>query len=110
MIRRPPRSTLFPYTTLFRSIERTRLGAYLRAATENPVLVQAFGINVPRMITLTYGAGVALAALAGVMAERFYQLSPLLRSTINSTLFSLLAVYGMGPMLDTIPIGCPLAC
>src|SRR6266567_3466653 len=60
------------------TIERTRLGAYLRAATENPVLVQAFGINVPRMITLTYGAGVALAALAGVMAAPIYQVSPLM--------------------------------
>src|SRR3954452_4460220 len=59
-------------------IERTRLGAYLRAATENPVLVQAFGINVPRMVTLTYGAGVALAALAGVMAAPIYQVSPLM--------------------------------
>src|SRR6266481_4483174 len=63
-------------------IERTRLGAYLRAATENPVLVQAFGINVPRMITLTYGAGVALAALAGVMAAPIYQVSPLMGANI----------------------------
>src|SRR6202011_2871077 len=57
-------------------IERTRLGAYLRAATENPTLVQAFGINVPRMVTLTYGFGAALAALAGVMAAPIYQVSP----------------------------------
>src|SRR5215475_7962174 len=57
-------------------IERTRLGAYLRAATENPTLVRAFGINVPRMITLTYGFGVALAALAGVMAAPIYNVSP----------------------------------
>ena len=59
-------------------IERTKLGAYLRAATENPALVQAFGINVPRMITLTYGFGVALAALAGVMAAPIYQVNPLM--------------------------------
>ena len=57
-------------------IERTKLGAYLRAATENPTLVRAFGINVPRMITLTYGFGVALAALAGVMAAPIYNVSP----------------------------------
>ena len=57
-------------------IERTKLGAYLRAATENPTLVRAFGINVPRMITLTYGFGVALAALAGVMAAPIYKVSP----------------------------------
>src|SRR5262245_2230383 len=59
-------------------IEKTKLGAYLRAATENPALVQAFGINVPRMITLTYGCGVALAALAGVMAAPIYQVNPLM--------------------------------
>src|SRR5207237_1026502 len=58
-------------------IERTKLGAYLRAATENPTLVQAFGINVPRMITLTYGFGVALAAVAGVLAAPIYQVNPL---------------------------------
>src|SRR5262249_59101790 len=57
-------------------IERTKLGAYLRAATENPTLVRAFGINVPRMITLTYGFGVALAALAGVLAAPIYHVSP----------------------------------
>src|SRR5207248_8760603 len=59
-------------------IVKTRLGAYLRAATENPQLVQAFGINVPRMITLTYGFGVALAAFAGVMAAPIYQVNPLM--------------------------------
>src|SRR2546430_7130942 len=59
-------------------IERTKLGSYLRAATENPALVQAFGVNVPRMITLTYGFGVALAALAGVMAAPIYQVNPLM--------------------------------
>ncbi|HVH82923.1 MAG TPA: branched-chain amino acid ABC transporter permease, partial [Steroidobacteraceae bacterium] len=59
-------------------IERTKLGSYLRAATENPSLVQAFGVNVPRMVTLTYGFGVALAALAGVMAAPIYQVSPLM--------------------------------
>src|SRR5487761_1348857 len=65
-------------------IERTRLGSYLRAATENPTLVQAFGVNVPRMITLTYGFGVGLAALAGVLAAPIYQVSPLMGSILGS--------------------------
>ncbi|HUE19192.1 MAG TPA: branched-chain amino acid ABC transporter permease, partial [Stellaceae bacterium] len=64
------------------AIERTKLGAYLRAATENPSLVQAFGINVPRLVTLTYGFGVALAALAGVMAAPIYQVSPLMGTNL----------------------------
>src|SRR5215469_12215518 len=76
-------------------IERTRLGAYLRAATENPVLVQAFGINVPRMITLTYGGGAALAALAGVMAAPIYQVSPLMGSNIIITVFAVVVIGGM---------------
>lgn len=66
-------------------IERTKLGAYLRAATENPTLVQAFGVNVPRMVTLTYGFGVALAAFAGVMAAPIYQVSPLMGRTSSSS-------------------------
>src|SRR6202047_3616031 len=69
-------------------IERTRLGAYLRAATENPTLVQAFGINVPRMVTLTYGFGAALAALAGVMAAPIYQGSPLVGAKIIGLVFA----------------------
>src|SRR5256885_281044 len=64
-------------------IERTRLGANLRAATENPTLVRAFGINVPRMITLTYGLGVALAALAGVMAAPIYNVNPLMGADLD---------------------------
>ncbi len=87
------------------TVERTRLGAYLRAATENPVLVQAFGINVPRMITLTYGAGVALAALAGVMAAPIYQVSPLMGSNIIITVFAVVVIGGMGSILGAIVSG-----
>ena len=87
------------------TIERTRLGAYLRAATENPVLVQAFGINVPRMITLTYGAGVALAALAGVMAAPIYQVSPLMGSNIIIAVFAVVVIGGMGSILGAIVSG-----
>jgi branched-chain amino acid transport system permease protein len=87
------------------TIERTRLGAYLRAATENPALVQAFGINVPRMITLTYGAGVALAALAGVMAAPIYQVSPLMGSNIIITVFAVVVIGGMGSILGAIVSG-----
>src|SRR6185437_13872901 len=87
------------------TIERTRLGAYLRAATENPVLVQAFGINVPRMITLTYGAGAALAALAGVMAAPIYQVSPLMGSNIIITVFAVVVIGGMGSILGAIVSG-----
>lgn len=87
------------------TIERTRLGAYLRAATENPVLVQAFGLNVPRMITLTYGAGVALAALAGVMAAPIYQVSPLMGSNIVITVFAVVVIGGMSSILGAIISG-----
>jgi branched-chain amino acid transport system permease protein len=87
------------------TIERTRLGAYLRAATENPVLVRAFGINVPRMITLTYGAGVALAALAGVMAAPIYQVSPLMGSNIIIVVFAVVVIGGMGSILGAIVSG-----
>jgi branched-chain amino acid transport system permease protein len=86
-------------------IERTKLGAYLRAATENPVLVQAFGINVPRMVTLTYGAGVGLAALAGVMAAPIYQVSPLMGSNIIITVFAVVVIGGMGSILGAIVSG-----
>ncbi len=86
-------------------IERTRLGAYLRAATENSVLVQAFGINVPRMVTLTYGAGVALAALAGVMAAPIYQVSPLMGSNIIIVVFAVVVIGGMGSILGAIVSG-----
>jgi branched-chain amino acid transport system permease protein len=86
-------------------IERTRLGAYLRAATENPTLVQAFGINVPRMITLTYGFGVGLAALAGVMAAPIYQVSPLMGSNIIVVVFAVVVIGGMGSILGAILSG-----
>lgn len=83
-------------------IERTRLGAYLRAATENPNLVQAFGIDVPRMVTLTYGAGVGLAALAGVLAAPIYQVSPLMGSNIIIVVFAVVVIGGMGSILGAI--------
>jgi branched-chain amino acid transport system permease protein len=86
-------------------IERTRLGAYLRAATENPVLVQAFGINVPRLVTLTYGFGVALAALAGVMAAPIYQVSPLMGSNILIVVIAVVVIGGMGSILGSIITG-----
>ncbi len=86
-------------------IERTRLGAYLRAATENPQLVQAFGINVPRMITLTYGFGVALAALAGVMAGPIYQVSPQMGSDLIIVVFAVVVIGGMGSILGSIVTG-----
>jgi branched-chain amino acid transport system permease protein len=86
-------------------IERTRLGAYLRAATENPTLVQAFGIDVPRMVTLTYGAGVGLAALAGVMAAPIYQVSPLMGTNIITVVFAVVVIGGMGSILGAIVSG-----
>jgi branched-chain amino acid transport system permease protein len=86
-------------------IERTKLGAYLRAATENPTLVQAFGINVPRMITLTYGFGVALAGLAGVMAAPIYQVSPLMGADMIIVVFAVVVIGGMGSILGAIVTG-----
>jgi branched-chain amino acid transport system permease protein len=86
-------------------IERTRLGAYLRAATENPTLVRAFGINVPRMITLTYGFGVALAAFAGVMAAPIYNVSPQMGSEIIIVVFAVVVIGGMGSILGAIISG-----
>jgi branched-chain amino acid transport system permease protein len=86
-------------------IERTRLGSYLRAATENPTLVQAMGVNVPRMITLTYGFGVGLAALAGVMAAPIYQVSPLMGSNIIIIVFAVVVIGGMGSILGSIVSG-----
>ena len=86
-------------------IERTRLGAYLRAATENPTLVQAFGINVPRMVTLTYGFGVALAALAGVLAAPIYQVNPLMGSDLIIVVFAVVVIGGMGSILGSIVTG-----
>jgi branched-chain amino acid transport system permease protein len=86
-------------------IERTKLGAYLRAATENPQLVQSFGINVPRMIMLTYGFGVALAALAGVMAAPIYQVSPQMGSDLIIVVFAVVVIGGMGSILGSIITG-----
>jgi branched-chain amino acid transport system permease protein len=86
-------------------IERTKLGAYLRAATENPALVQAFGINVPRMITLTYGFGVALAALAGVMAAPIYQVSPQMGSDLIIVVFAVVVIGGMGSIMGSVVTG-----
>ena len=86
-------------------IERTKLGGYLRAATENPQIVQAFGINVPRMITLTYGFGVALAALAGVMAAPIYQVSPQMGADLIIVVFAVVVIGGMGPIMGAIITG-----
>jgi len=86
-------------------IERTKLGSYLRAATENPTLVQAFGINVPRMITLTYGFGVGLAALAGVMAAPIYQVSPQMGSNLIIVVFAVVVIGGMGSIMGAILTG-----
>jgi branched-chain amino acid transport system permease protein len=86
-------------------IERTRLGANLRAATENPTLVRAFGINVPRMITLTYGFGVALAALAGVMAAPIYNVSPQMGSSLIIVVFAVVVIGGMGSIMGAIVTG-----
>jgi branched-chain amino acid transport system permease protein len=86
-------------------IEKTKLGSYLRAATENPALVQAFGINVPRMITLTYGFGVALAAFAGVMAAPIYQVSPQMGADLIIVVFAVVVIGGMGSILGSILTG-----
>ena len=86
-------------------IERTRLGANLRAATENPQLVRAFGVNVPRMITLTYGFGVALAAFAGVMAAPIYNVSPNMGSELIIVVFAVVVIGGMGSILGAIFTG-----
>jgi branched-chain amino acid transport system permease protein len=89
-------------------IERTRLGATLRAATENARLVQAFGINVPLMVTLTYGAGVALAALAGVLAAPVVQVSPLMGSSLVIVVFAVVVIGGMGSIVGAIVSGLAL--
>ena len=86
-------------------IERTRLGATLRAGTENPALVQAFGINVPRMITLTYGVGVGLAGLAGVMAAPIYQVNPQMGANLIIVVFAVVVIGGMGSIMGAIISG-----
>jgi branched-chain amino acid transport system permease protein len=97
--------SLFICLTTWFVIERTRLGANLRAATENPTLVRAFGINVPRMITLTYGFGVALAALAGVMAAPIYNVSPQMGSNLIIIVFAVVVIGGMGSIMGAIVTG-----
>jgi branched-chain amino acid transport system permease protein len=86
-------------------IERTKLGAYLRAATENPALVQAFGIDVPRMVTLTYGFGAALAAFAGVLAAPIYRVSPLMGADLIIVVFAVVVIGGMGSIIGSILTG-----
>jgi branched-chain amino acid transport system permease protein len=87
------------------TIEKTRLGAYLRAATENPTLVRAFGINVPRMITLTYGLGVGLAALAGVLSAPINQVRPLMGADLIIVVFAVVVIGGMGSIMGSIVTG-----
>ena len=87
------------------AIERTKLGAYLRAATENPTLVRAFGINVPRLVTLTYGLGVALAALAGVLAAPIQQVSALMGTNLVLVVFAVVVIGGMGSIMGSIVTG-----
>ena len=86
-------------------IERTQFGAYLRAATENPALVRAFGINVPRMITLTYGLGVGLAALAGVLSAPINQVRPLMGADLIIVVFAVVVIGGMGSIMGSIITG-----
>ena len=97
--------SLFVCFATWFAIERTRLGAYLRAATENPVLVRAFGVNVPLMITLTYGFGVALAALAGVLAAPMAQVRPLMGADFIIVVFAVVVIGGMGSILGSIVTG-----
>jgi branched-chain amino acid transport system permease protein len=86
-------------------IERTKLGAYLRAGTENPRLVQAFGVNVPLMVTLTYGFGVALAGFAGVLASPIIQVNPLMGSNLIIVVFAVVVIGGMGSIMGAIVTG-----
>jgi branched-chain amino acid transport system permease protein len=89
-------------------IERTKLGSYLRAGTENPGLVQAFGVNVPLMITLTYGFGVGLAAFAGVLAAPIYSVSPIMGEEIIITVFAVVVIGGMGSIMGSVITGLSL--
>ncbi|MBW7850572.1 MAG: branched-chain amino acid ABC transporter permease [Rhodospirillales bacterium] len=86
-------------------IEKTRLGAYLRAGTENATLVRAFGVNVPVMVTLTYGFGVALAAFAGVLAAPIYSVNPLMGSNLIIVVFAVVVIGGMGSILGSVITG-----
>ena len=87
------------------AVERTRLGAYLRAATENPTLLRALGVNVPRMVTLTYGFGVSLAALAGVLAAPIDQVRPLMGADLIIAVFAVVVIGGMGSIMGSIVAG-----
>ena len=89
-------------------IERTQLGALLRAGTENPALVQAFGVNVPLMVTLTYAGGAALAGLAGVLAAPIIQVSPLMGSNLIIVVFAVVVIGGMGSIVGSIVTGLAL--
>jgi branched-chain amino acid transport system permease protein len=86
-------------------IEKTKLGAYLRAATENPTLLQAFGVNVPRLITITYGIGVGLAGLAGVLAAPIYSVNPTMGADLIIVVFAVVVIGGMGSILGSIVTG-----
>ena len=87
------------------TIEKTKLGAYLRAGTENPKIVEAFGVNVPLMVTLTYGFGVALAAFAGVLAAPVIQVSPLMGQNLIIVVFAVVVIGGMGSIMGSIVTG-----
>ena len=97
--------SLFMCLTTWWLIEKTKLGSYLRAATEHPELVQAFGVDVPRMITLTYGGGVALAALAGVLAAPIYTVNPTMGSNLIIVVFAVVVIGGMGSIMGSIITG-----
>jgi branched-chain amino acid transport system permease protein len=97
--------SIFVCTTSWYVIEQTKLGAYLRAGTENPKLLQAFGVNVPLMFTVTYGFGVALAAFAGVMAAPVYQVTPLMGSNLVIVVFAVVVIGGMGSIAGSIFTG-----
>jgi len=97
--------SVFVCTVCWFVIEQTKLGAYLRAGTENPKLLQAFGVNVPLMFTLTYGFGVALAAFAGVMAAPVYQVTPLMGSSLVIVVFAVVVIGGMGSIAGSIVTG-----
>jgi branched-chain amino acid transport system permease protein len=86
-------------------IEKTKLGAYLRAATENPTLVQAFGVNVPLFLTLTYGFGVALAGFAGVLAAPIYSVNPNMGADIIIVVFAVVVIGGMGSIIGSVITG-----
>jgi branched-chain amino acid transport system permease protein len=97
--------SIFVCTMSWFVVERTKLGAYLRAGTENPRLLQAFGVNVPLMFTITYGFGAGLAAFAGVMAAPVYQVTPLMGSSLVIVVFAVVVIGGMGSIAGSILTG-----